>query len=83
VTPQGLTEAFARFGSVARALIIQRSNDRSRHFGYVEMSIRKEAEQAVKALDGSDLLGKPIRVVLIERPRRTRDLLIKLRQTRK
>jgi cold-inducible RNA-binding protein len=66
-TTKEVTEVFARFGTVARVIVISRSYQQSRYYGYVEMPIRQEAEQAVIALDGSELLGKSIRVALVER----------------
>jgi hypothetical protein len=59
----GLRAAFARFGVVTSAVIMNdRETGRSRGFGFVEMSTPEEADQATSGLNGSFLDGRAIRV---------------------
>ncbi|HUG08527.1 MAG TPA: RNA-binding protein [Acidimicrobiia bacterium] len=58
-----LEELFGRFGAVSRAQVItDRDTGRSRGFGFVEMDSDDEAQQAIEALDGSDIDGRQIKV---------------------
>src|SRR5262245_26894376 len=58
-----LREAFARYGGVdSAAVMTDRETGRSRGFGFVEMSTTEAAEQAIGALNGSNLDGRTIRV---------------------
>ena len=58
-----LRDAFAQFGEVSSAKIISdRYTGQSRGFGFVEMPSGEEAETAIKALDGTDLGGRNIKV---------------------
>ncbi len=60
---QGLREAFESFGEVQEAVVIKdRETGRSRGFGFVTMSSGEEAESAIKAMDGTQLDGRSIRV---------------------
>ena len=69
-TDDGLEAAFAPFGAVTSAKVItDRETGRSRGFGFVEMD--NGAEDAISALDGSDLDGRQI-VVNEARPRENR-----------
>lgn len=53
---------FEQFGSVdSVTLINDRDTGRPRGFGFVEMS-SENAETAMKALDGQDFMGRPLRV---------------------
>ena len=62
-TEDGLREEFAKFGTVASATIIRdRYSDRSRGFGFVEMSSDAEAEEAIKGLNSTVLDGREITV---------------------
>lgn len=74
-TEQGLTDLFTPFGEVASVAIIKdRETNRSRGFGFVEMPELKEAQKAIKDLDGKELDGRNIAVSAAkereERPRR-------------
>ncbi len=63
MTDEDLEQAFAEYGSVESAVVIRdRETGRSRGFGFVEMASSEEAEAAQKALDGSDVNGRPLRV---------------------
>ena len=63
VTDQDLQDAFSEVGRVESSqVIIDRATNRSRGFGFVEMSSDQEAETAIKKLNGRDIKGRPIRV---------------------
>lgn len=69
-TDDGLEAAFSPFGAVTSAKVItDRETGRSRGFGFVEMD--NGAEDAINALNGSDLDGRQI-VVNEARPRENR-----------
>jgi RNA recognition motif-containing protein len=58
-----LRAAFAKFGQVdAAQVIMDRETGRSRGFGFVEMPDSAAARQAISAMNGADLLGRPITV---------------------
>ncbi|MCB9674235.1 MAG: RNA-binding protein [Alphaproteobacteria bacterium] len=58
-----LSEAFSPYGDVSEAKVISdRDTGRSRGFGFVTFNDASEADQAIKALDGSMLDGRTIRV---------------------
>ena len=58
-----LREAFARFGSVTSAAVMNdRETGRSRGFGFVEMATPEEADKAISDLNGTSLDGRTIRV---------------------
>ena len=61
VTDEDLNNLFAEFGNVASAVVLSdRETGRSRGFGFVELEAG--AEEAIAALDGQDLQGRPLRV---------------------
>lgn len=69
-TSEGLEQAFGQFGTVISAKVItDRETGRSRGFGFVEME--NGADEAIQALNGSDLDGREI-VVNEARPRERR-----------
>jgi len=58
-----LREVFAEFGDVISAkVIMDRETDRSRGFGFVEMSSDDEGNAAIEALDGAEVGGRNLRV---------------------
>ena len=58
-----LRSAFSRYGQVDSAqVIMDRQTGRSRGFGFVEMPNREEALQAISAMNGADLGGRPLTV---------------------
>lgn len=60
VTDQGLSDFFAKVGTVVSAKVItDRATGRSKGFGFVEMSTDEEAAEAMK-LDGTELDGRKI-----------------------
>jgi len=63
VTEEALQQAFEAHGQVASASIIKdRFTGESRGFGFVEMPSKTEAEAAIAALDGHELVDRAIRV---------------------
>ncbi len=61
VSDDDLQNIFSEYGSVASAVVItDRETGRSRGFGFVELE--DGAEQAIEALNGQDLQGRPLRV---------------------
>ena len=72
VTDEQLTELFESHGTVESAKVVtDRYTDRSRGFGFVEMSTQEEAEQAIAALNGTELEGRSL-TVNISKPREDR-----------
>jgi RNA recognition motif-containing protein len=62
-TEADLSDAFGRHGTVASVSIItDRETGRPRGFAFVEMEDANAASDAIRALDGSDLGGRTIRV---------------------
>jgi len=60
-TSAALQEAFARYGKVQDATVLQdRSTGQSRGIGFVTMADRRHAASAIKGLNGSDLDGRHI-----------------------
>jgi RNA recognition motif-containing protein len=58
-----LKEAFEEYGTVDSAkIIIDRTTNRSKGFGFVEMPDDAEAKAAISELDGKDLGGRPLKV---------------------
>ena len=63
VTRVDLRAAFAAYGPVSSAdIVMDRSDGKSRCFGFIEMSSPAHAVAAIQALDGSDLKGRSIHV---------------------
>ena len=63
VTDDQLKTLFESHGTVESAkVIMDRYTDKSRGFGFVEMSSQQEAEQAIKALNGTELEGRSLKV---------------------
>ena len=62
-TDDDLAQFFAAAGTVVSAkVIVDRETNRSKGFGFVEMSSDDEAKKAVEELNGKDLAGRPIAV---------------------
>lgn len=63
ITDQQLEELFTTHGTVESAKVItDKFTDRSRGFGFVEMSSQQEAEAAIAALNGTELEGRTLTV---------------------
>lgn len=63
VTDDQLKDFFTSAGTVVSAkVIVDRDTNRSKGFGFVEMSSDDEAKAAVETLDGKELEGRAINV---------------------
>ena len=63
VSETDLEELFGEYGQVATATIIRdRYDGRSKGFGFVEMENQEDGERAIEALDGQDMMGRPLKV---------------------
>ena len=72
-TDDELRKVFEEYGSLVSATVIRdRETDRSRGFGFVEFSDDNDGTNAISALDGFDMDGRPLRVNEA-RERRDRD----------
>lgn len=72
VNDDQLKQLFADFGTVTSAqVIVDRDTNRSKGFGFVEMSSKEEAQEAIKQLNGKDVDGRSI-VVNEARPKEDR-----------
>jgi cold-inducible RNA-binding protein len=72
VTDAQLQALFASHGTVESAkVVMDRDTDRSRGFGFVEMSTQEEAEKAIAALNGTQHEGRSL-TVNISKPREDR-----------
>jgi RNA recognition motif-containing protein len=72
VTDEQLRDLFASHGTVESAKVVtDRETDRSRGFGFVEMSTVEEAEKAISALNGTQHEGRSL-TVNISKPREER-----------
>ncbi|BAT06660.1 28 kDa ribonucleoprotein, chloroplastic [Oryza sativa Japonica Group] len=67
-----LLQLFSEHGEVVNASVVyDRESGRSRGFGFVSMASKEELDDAISALDGQELDGRPLRVnVAAERPQR-------------
>ena len=62
VTTEKLEEMFGQYGQVDDAIVLtDRETGRSRGFGFVTMP-DEAAKEAIDALDGQDMEGRPLRV---------------------
>jgi RNA recognition motif-containing protein len=71
-TENDLQDTFAAFGTVTEAnLMIDRTTNRSRGFGFVTMSTAEEAQKAIESMNGKDMGGRAL-TVNVARPREER-----------
>jgi RNA recognition motif-containing protein len=71
-TENALNDAFAAHGTVTETnLMMDRTTNRPRGFGFVTMSTEEEAQKAIAALNGTELDGRAI-TVNVARPREER-----------
>ncbi len=62
-TEEDLEGLFREYGPVATATIIRdRYDGRSKGFGFVEMENQEDGQRAIEALDGQDMMGRPLKV---------------------
>jgi RNA recognition motif-containing protein len=60
-TDDDLAQFFADAGTVQSAkVIMDRETNRSKGFGFVEMSTDEEAKAAIDSLNGKELAGRPV-----------------------
>lgn len=65
VTENNLSDLFKEFGAVSSAkLILDRATGRSRGFGFVEMDLAEEANNAIDKLHNHEVNGRAISVVV-------------------
>jgi len=63
VSEENLRQAFGAFGQVSSARIIKdKYTGQSKGFGFVEMLEQSQAQEAIKSLNGKELLGKQMSV---------------------
>ena len=71
VTSEDLRTTFEEFGTVDSAeVVMDRDTNRSKGFGFTEMSNDEEAKAAIAALNGKDMDGRSLNVSEA-RPKRT------------
>ncbi|MBN8660183.1 MAG: RNA-binding protein [Candidatus Melainabacteria bacterium] len=71
-TDSSLQDLFTQYGEVTSAKVaVDRETGRGRGFGFVEMSTQKQAEDAIRGLEGSDFEGRVLHVAMSE-PREKR-----------
>ena len=62
-TETDLEELFGEYGQVATATIIRdRYDARSKGFGFVEMENQEDGHRAIQALNGQEMMGRPLKV---------------------
>ena len=62
-TEQDLRDLFGRHGEIASVSVItDRETGRARGFAFVEMNEASDASDAIRALDGTDMGGRSLRV---------------------
>ena len=63
VNNESLTTKFAQYGTVSSAkVIMDRDTNRSKGFGFVEMSSPAEAAKAIQGLNGTEFEGRNMNV---------------------
>ena len=62
MTDAQLRAEFAKYGIVQSARVVTHPSGKSKGYGFVLMPHRAEAEIAIKALDGADVMGRKLRV---------------------
>ena len=71
-TENDLQDAFAAHGTVTEAnLMMDRTTNRPRGFGFVTMSTAEEAQKAITALNGAQMDGRAL-TVNVAKPREER-----------
>jgi RNA recognition motif-containing protein len=71
-TENDLNDAFAAFGSVTETnLMMDRTTNRPRGFGFVTMSNAEEAQKAIAGLHGKEIDGRAL-TVNVAKPREER-----------
>jgi RNA recognition motif-containing protein len=61
LTEAGLREVFEKYGEVTSVkIIIDKITRQNKGFGFVEMPDEEQATQAIAALNGTEIMGRPI-----------------------
>lgn len=62
-TEDALKDAFSEAGTVESAnIIVDKYSNRSKGFGFVEMSTPEEAQKAIELMDGKEVDGRNLKV---------------------
>jgi cold-inducible RNA-binding protein len=62
-TKEDLERAFAQFGAIERVSVVtDRETGQPRGFAFVEMTERRDAENAIASLNGMELNGRKVNV---------------------
>ena len=73
MTDETLRDLFSQHGEVSSVKIIRYPDSgKSKGFGFIEMTNDDEADNAIQKLNGTDVLGRSIRVN-VARPRKNED----------
>lgn len=73
MTDETLRDLFSQHGEVSSVKIIRYPDSgKSKGFGFIEMTNDDEADSAIQKLNGTDVLGRSIRVN-IARPKKNED----------
>lgn len=71
VNEDDLKELFSEYGEVESVkIIMDKFSRQSKGFGFVEMPSNSEADKAIKALNGTELKGRSIKVSQAEQRRK-------------
>jgi RNA recognition motif-containing protein len=63
MTEEELRSTFEEYGTVVSAQVVRdRSTGKAKGFGFVEMAKDEEAQAAIAALDGVEVLGRALKV---------------------
>ena len=63
MTEEELRTTFEEYGTVVSAQVVRdRSTGKAKGFGFVEMAKDEEAQAAIAALDGVEVLGRALKV---------------------
>lgn len=72
ITDEELKDLFKPFGGVDSATVIKdKFSGESRGFGFVELSVKEEADRAIEQMNGQDFKGRKL-IVNEARPREAR-----------
>ncbi len=70
-TEEDLRDLFSQHGEVVSVkIIIDRYTQKSKGFGFVEMDSPENAENAISALNGYELVGRSLKVNIAKEKRR-------------
>lgn len=65
VTEELLTEKFSEFGKIVSLVVVKDENGNSRGFGFVNFDNPDDARQALEAMNGSQLGGFCIIIIIV------------------